>query len=134
MFESSGKALKKIDADWTTLTACGCSKIRKFGVRIIKCFWNNPKCRFLFHIVDTTGPILLGLKTLRHMGLFVKLPIMYIETIDIHTMIQHRLPVNKLRRERMMKIRLSTRQHLGCLRLGGCANYLRGIPGINWHD
>ena len=34
MFDSSGKALKKLDADWTTLTAYGGSKIRQFGVRI----------------------------------------------------------------------------------------------------
>ena len=38
MFDSSGKALKKFDADWTTLTVYTGSKIRKFGVRIIKSF------------------------------------------------------------------------------------------------
>ena len=31
MFDSSGKALKKLNADWTTLTAYGGSKIRQFG-------------------------------------------------------------------------------------------------------
>ena len=61
MFDSSGKALKKLDADWTTLTAYGGSRIRQFGVEIIKCFWNNLKWKFLFHIVDATGPVLLGL-------------------------------------------------------------------------
>ena len=31
MFDSSDKALKKFDADWTTLTAYGGSKIRQLG-------------------------------------------------------------------------------------------------------
>ena len=91
MFDPSGKALKKLDEDWTTLTAYGSSKIRTFGIRIIKCFWNNQKWKFFFHIVDPTVPILLGLKTLRCMGIFVKHPMVYIETTDIHPMIQHRL-------------------------------------------
>ena len=68
MFGASGRALKKFDADWTTLTAYGGSKIRQFGVRIIKCFWNNQKWKFLFHIVIATGPILLGLKTPKMQG------------------------------------------------------------------
>ena len=87
MFDSSGKALKKFDADWTMLTAYGGTKIRQFGVRIIKYFWNNQKWKFLFHIVDATGPIHLGFMTLRCMGIFVKHPMVYIETINIHSMI-----------------------------------------------
>ena len=35
------------------------------------------------------GPILLGLKTLRHMGIFVKHPMVYIETINTISLIQH---------------------------------------------
>ena len=68
MFDSSGKVLKKLDADWTTLTAYGGSKVRQFGIRIIKCFCNNQKWKFLFHTVDATGPIMLGLKTLKTYG------------------------------------------------------------------
>ena len=98
MFDCSGKALKKLDAVWTTLTAYGGSKIRQFGVRIIKCFWNNQKQKFLFHIVDATGPILLGLKTLRCIVIFVKHPMVYIETIDIHSMIQHRLACQQIKK------------------------------------
>ena len=48
MFDSSVKALKKHDADWTTLTTYGGSKIRQLGIRIIKCFWNNQKWAFSF--------------------------------------------------------------------------------------
>ena len=95
---STGKAPKKLDADWTTLTAYGGSKIRQFGVRIIKCFWNNQKWKFFFHIVDATGPILLGLKTLRCMRIFVKHPMVYIETIDIHSIIQHRLANQQIKK------------------------------------
>ena len=123
MFYSSGKALKKLDADWTTLTAYGGSKIRQFGIRIIKCFWNK-KWKFLFHIVDATGPILLGLKTPRCMGIFVKHSVVYIETIDMHSMIQHRLASQQIKKGRMRKIRLSARQLLRCFRLGRCANHL----------
>ena len=40
---------------------------------------------FLFHIVHAEGPTLLGLKTLRHMGIFSKHPRVYIETIDFYS-------------------------------------------------
>ena len=98
MFDSSDKALKKLDADWITLTAYGGRKMRQLGVRIIKCFWNNQKWKFLFHIVDATGPTLLGLKTLRHMEIFVKHPMVHIVTIDIHFIIQHRLPSQQIKK------------------------------------
>ena len=67
-FDSSCKALKKQDADWTTLTVYGGSKIRQFGVRIIKCFWNNQKWKFLFHIVDATGPYTGGIEGTKMCG------------------------------------------------------------------
>ena len=57
------------------------------------------KWKFIFHFVDTSGPILLGLKTLRHMGIFVKHPMMYIETCDIHSMIKCRLASQQLEKE-----------------------------------
>ena len=99
MFDSNGKALKKLDADWTTLTAYGNSKFRQFRVRIIKCCWNNQKRKILFHIVDATGPIRLRLKTLRHIGIFVKHPMVYIETTDILSMIQDRLASQQIKKE-----------------------------------
>ena len=40
----------------------------------------------LFHIIDAEGPTLLGLKTLRHMGIFSKHLRVYIETIDLQSM------------------------------------------------
>ena len=68
MFDYSGKALKKPDADWTTIAAYGGSKIRQYRVRIIKCFWNKQKWKFLFHTKDVTGPILLRMKNLKMHG------------------------------------------------------------------
>ena len=70
----------------------------QFRVSIIKCFWNNQKWKFLFHIVDATDPILLELKTLRCMGIFVKCPMVYIEIIDIHSVIQHRLASQQIKK------------------------------------
>ena len=37
----------------------------------------------LFHIVETQGPILLGLKTMWKFGLFTKHPRINIETVDL---------------------------------------------------
>ena len=85
MFDAKGKALEKFNGDWTTLTAYGGGIIKQFGVRMLKCYWNNKKWVILFHIVDAEGPILLGLKTLRQMGIFSKHPRVFIETIDIHS-------------------------------------------------
>ena len=64
------------------LTGFGGGIIKQLGVRII---WNKQKWKLVFHIVDAQGPILLGLKTLRHIGIFTKHPRVYIETIGIHS-------------------------------------------------
>ena len=48
--------------------------------------------------MDVTGPILLELKTLRHMVIFVKQPVVYIETIDTNSMIQHRLDSQQIKK------------------------------------
>ena len=86
MFDANGNALDKFSKKWTILRAYGGGIIKEFGTRMIKCKWNCQKWVFLFHIVDAEGPTLLGLKTLRHMGLFSKHPRVYIETIDLHSM------------------------------------------------
>ena len=98
MFDSSSKALKKFDADWITLTAYTGSKIRQLRARITKCFWNNQKWKILFHIVDATEPILLKLKTLKMYGDLCETTMVYIETIDIHSMIQHRLAIQQIQK------------------------------------
>ena len=85
MFDSSGKPLEKLSADWTTLTAYGGGIIKQLEVRVIKYIWNNEKWKLPFHIVDTTVPILLGLKLWRHMGLLKKHPRVFTETMDNHS-------------------------------------------------
>ena len=42
--------------------------------------------------------MLLGLKALRHMGIFLKYPKVYIGTIDINPMIQHRLASQQIKK------------------------------------
>ena len=83
---TSGNALHEFNKDWLSMRAYGGGIIKQFGTRMIKCKWNNQKWVFLFHIIDAEGPTLLGLKTLRHVGIFSKHPRVYIETIDLHFM------------------------------------------------
>ena len=49
--------------------------IQVVWVRKIKGIWNNKKWKFIFHIVDAQGPVLLGLKIPGDIGLFMKTPI-----------------------------------------------------------
>ena len=46
-------------------------------------FWNTQYWGILFHIVETQGPILLGLNAMRKFGLFTKHPRICIETVDL---------------------------------------------------
>ena len=55
----------------------------QYGTRLIKAFWNNKYWGILFHIVETQGPILLGLNAMRKFGLFTKHPRISIETVDL---------------------------------------------------
>ena len=43
----------------------------------------------LFHIVETQGPILLGLSTMRKFGLFTKHPSISIDTVDLFASTQN---------------------------------------------
>ena len=74
MFDANGNAPDEFNKDWTTLRAFGGGIIKLFGTRMIKCKWIYQKWVVPFHIVDAEGPTLLGLKTLRHMGIFSKHP------------------------------------------------------------
>ena len=98
MFYSSGKPLKKLDADWTTLTAYGGSEIRQFRGKNNQMLLEQPEVEISLSHFNARGPIVLGLKTLRHMGIFVKNLMVYIETIDIHPVIQHRLACQQIKK------------------------------------
>ena len=58
--------------------------MQQYGVRAVNCQWDNKLIKPIFHIVEAKRPILLGLPTLRRMGLFQKHPKVFIEHIDIH--------------------------------------------------
>ena len=85
-FDEAGNSLAGFSNDKTTLKAYGGKTIQQYGVRVINCQWNNKCIRPIFHIVEAKGPILLGLTTLRKMGLFHKHPRVFIESMDIHPM------------------------------------------------
>ena len=57
------KFWRGFDSEWNNLTAYGGATISQFGDRIIKGMWNNTKWKFIFHIKDTQGPVLLRLRT-----------------------------------------------------------------------
>ena len=87
-FDEAGNSLAGFSDDRTTLKAYGGKTIKQYGIRALICQWDNKLIRPIFHIVEAKGPILLGLPTLRRMGLFQKHPRVFIEHIDIHQ-IQH---------------------------------------------
>ena len=69
--------------DRTTLRGYSGNVIKQYGTRIIKAFWNNKYWGILFHIVETQGPILLGLNAIRKFELFTKHPRISKETVDL---------------------------------------------------
>ena len=83
-FEEAENSLAGFSNDKTTVKVYGGKKIQQYGVRIINCQWDNKYIKPIFHILEAKAPILLGLTTLRKMGLFQKHPRVFIESMDIH--------------------------------------------------
>ena len=83
-FDEVGNSLVGFINDRTTLKAHGGKTIQQYGVWVLNCQWDNKLIKPIFHIVEAKGPILLGLPTLRKMGLLQKHPRVFIESIDIH--------------------------------------------------
>ena len=90
-FDEAGNSLVGFSNDRTSLKAYGGKTIQQYGVRALNCQWDNKLIKPIFHIVEAKGPILLGLPTLRRMGLFQKHPRVFIEHIDIHQIQQNNL-------------------------------------------
>ena len=109
-FDSTGKALEKFDFDWIIQTAYWGTTIMQFEVNVIKVIWNNEKWKFIFHTVDAQGPAVLGLRTLRQVGIFIKHPMICMENVD-HYSTQADSPIN-WKRKRMVKPRCSTEKLL----------------------
>ena len=81
--DKDNRPIRGFGQDRTTLRGYSGNIIKQYGTRLIKAFWNNKYWAILFHIVDTQGPILLGLNAMRKFGLFTKHPRISIETVDL---------------------------------------------------
>ena len=82
-FDKDNKPIGGFGQDRTTLRGQSGNVIKQYGTRLIKAFWNNKYWRILFYIVQTQGPILLGLNAMKKFGLFTKHPRISIETVDL---------------------------------------------------
>ena len=59
--------------------------------RVLNCQWDNKLIKPIFHIVEAKGLMLLGLPTLRRMGLFQKHLRVFTENMDIQQMQKYNL-------------------------------------------
>ena len=82
-FDKDNKPIGGCGQDRTTVRGYSGNIIKRYGTRLIKAFWNNKYWGILFHIVETQGPILLGLNAMRKFGLFIKHPRISIRTVDL---------------------------------------------------
>ena len=82
-FDKDNKPVGRFDQDRTTLRGYSGNIIKQYGTRLIKTFWNNQYWAILFYIVETQGPILLGLNAMRKFWLFTKHPRISIKTVDL---------------------------------------------------
>ena len=81
--DKDNRPIRGFGQDRTTLRGYSGNIIKQYGTRLIKAFWSNKYWVILFHIVETQGPILLGLNALRKFGLFTKHPRISFETVDL---------------------------------------------------
>ena len=73
-FDDTGISLVGFSNDRTTLKAYNGKTIQQRCDRALNCQWDNKLVKPIFHFVEAKGPILLGLTTLRRMGLFWETP------------------------------------------------------------
>ena len=85
MFDGNGAPqLEKFDKDWTNVVTYGGSIIKQIGVKPIACKWGKKNFVTNFHTVDAKDHlVLIGLSTLRYLGLFVEQPLVFIEAVKI---------------------------------------------------
>ena len=83
-FDKKGQPINGYGHDRTILKGYNGNSIKQYGIRVILGKWNNQYWRFVFHIVEAKGPVLLGLNTLRKMGIFTVHPSITIKAIDIN--------------------------------------------------
>ena len=73
-FDKDNKPKGKFGEDRSILRGYSGNVIKQYGTRLIKAFWNNQYWAILFYIVETKGPILLGLNAMRKFGLCTNIP------------------------------------------------------------
>ena len=73
-FTKDNKPIRGFGQDRTTLRGYSGNIIKQYGTRLIKAFWNNKYWVILFHIVETQGPILLGLNAMRNFDCLQNIP------------------------------------------------------------
>ena len=83
-FDEQGKPIDGHGHYRTILKDYNGNPIQQYGIRVILGKWNHQCWRFVFYIVEAEGPILLGLSTVRKMGLFMSHPRVSTETTDIN--------------------------------------------------
>ena len=89
MFDSSGKALKKLDADWTTNSIWRQYDQAVWG-KNNQMLLEQPEVEISLSHCRCCRP--------NTAGIFEKHPMVYIETIDIQSMIQHRLASQQIKK------------------------------------
>ena len=82
-FDGEGNCASGFNNVMTTLKGYTGTTIKQHGVRGINCLLGWKPFRLLFHIVDIEGHTLLGLPTMRKMGLLTGHKLVNVETVDI---------------------------------------------------
>ena len=73
-FDDAGNSSVVFSNDRTTLKAYGGKTIQQYGVKALNYQWDNKLIKSTFHIGEAKRPILLGLPTLRRMGVVLETP------------------------------------------------------------
>ena len=78
--------LEKNDKDWANLVVYGGSIIKQIAVKPVACKWGKNNFITNFHILCAEDHrILFGLSTLRHLGIFVEHPLVFIEAVKVRS-------------------------------------------------
>ena len=98
-FDENGKPIDGHGQYKTILKDYNGNPIQQYGIKVIHGKWNHQYCRFVFYVVQSEGPILLGLNTIRKMGLFTRYPRVSTETTDIHQEQQNQVRCDPMKAE-----------------------------------
>ena len=83
-FDKQSKPIDGHGQDKTILKGYIGNLIQEDGIKVILGKWNNQSWRFVAQVVESQEPILIGLNTMRKMGIFTRHPEVSTESTDIH--------------------------------------------------